>query len=85
MGDPIISGHARERCAEMGISTKVAKRIHRHASMILPDFSGNEERSFMYSSREPGYAIVVEAGTPRDTVVTVLIWSPDQYFTRSPA
>ncbi len=80
MADPKITPHARERCAEMGISTKVAKRIWRDPDLVLPDFQGRATRRFLHSSTvEPAYAIVVEG---EDIVVTVLHYSPEERFTR---
>jgi hypothetical protein len=60
----------------MGISTKVAKRIARNPTMVLPDFGGITTRRFIYSSDEPLYAIVIaEIDNDRPLVVTVLHYS----------
>jgi hypothetical protein len=81
--DPVISDHARERAAQMGISTKVAKRIVRNPTMVLPDFQGREDRRFMFSRDEPEYAVVVEeSDAPRPTVVTILYYMPESRFER---
>lgn len=83
MSDPIISDHARERCVQMGISTKVAKRILRNPTLVLPDFQGDEDRRFVHSCDEPLYAIVTEdLGEPRLHVVTVLYYTPEERFQR---
>jgi hypothetical protein len=36
MATPVLSEHARQRCAEMGISTKVAKRIVQNPGITRP-------------------------------------------------
>lgn len=81
-----ICDHARDRCVEMGISTKVAKRIVRNPTMVLPDFQGNPDRRFVYSDVEPEYAVVIcqEDGEP-DTVITVLYYTPQERFERPAA
>ena len=39
---PVLCEHARERCAEMGISTKVAKRIVREAAVVRPGMAHSD-------------------------------------------
>lgn len=74
---PTMSCHARERCAEMGISTKVAKRIVQHADMVHPGNVGTGclvARSDAY----PDY-IVVFSPTEPPTVVTVAFRTDIEY------
>ena len=55
---PVISYHARDRCAEMGISTKVAKKIWRTRMLTRPA-AGPGDRIMVLSPEHPEYAIIV--------------------------
>ena len=72
---PIITEHARERCAQMGISTKVAKRIWQQRTLVRGQ--STHDNLIVKSADVPGYVIVVdehgwgEEGQ-RPVVVTVL-------------
>ena len=81
---PTISDHARQRCAEMGLSTKVAKRAWRHQSMTRPDPQGNPNRVFVSSNAEPKVALIVDTSGHIPQVVTVL-WYSYTPFVRSKA
>jgi hypothetical protein len=76
---PQLSEHARERCAQMGITTKVAKRIWKTRTLIR----GAREGCLLVTSTEvPEYAIVVDengwlGGPP--VVVTVLFRCYEEY------
>lgn len=39
---PRLTDHARKRCAEMGISTKIAKRVIQHADLTRPGYKGTD-------------------------------------------
>lgn len=67
-----MSRHARQRCEEMGISTKVAKRIIQRPNLRRPGNPGTE--AVVATSYEyPGYAVVfVEPPEQPALVVTVL-------------
>jgi hypothetical protein len=80
---PRITRHAAERCLQMGVSTKVAKRIAQRPSLVLPDFSGRPERRFMVSEAEPDYAVVVDVED--NAVVTVMYRDHAQYRRREEA
>jgi len=81
---PTLTHHARERCKEMGISTKVAKRIWQHRTMTRQVWA---RRLIVTSTTEPDYAIVVVE--PQDwvggdvptvpVVVTVLFAVEEEY------
>lgn len=75
-----LTEHARERCEEMGISTKVAKRIVANPSLVLPDFQHHEDRRFIHSCDEPDYCVIATVADPPE-IITVLYFS-DQYFQR---
>lgn len=74
---PRLTDHAKDRCAEMGISTKVAKQIVRHPSVVRPGKAETGCR-VVTSDRHPRYAVVL--GPEEDPViVTVLFNTPDFY------
>lgn len=71
-----MSDHARERCAEMGISTKVAKAIVRNPAVTRPGNPGTGA-VVVTSDRHPEYAVVLDTET--DVVVTVLFRTHVEY------
>lgn len=81
MTTPVLTQHARERCAEMGISTKVAKRIVQGARTIYPGRNTHGGNSTVALCPDyPEYAVVfaVEGDLP-PVIVTVLFNTPDRY------
>lgn len=76
---PVMTEHARQRCLEMGISTKVPKQIVRRANLVRPDKPGSA-RCVMQSSKHPGYVAVVEeveaSEPPAYVVITVMFNDP---------
>jgi hypothetical protein len=75
---PVISKHARERCAEMEISTKVAKRIWRFWS-VKRGMHDQEGKLMVTSAEEPDYAVVVDIRPEVPIIVTVLFNEKDVY------
>lgn len=76
-GDSVrLSDHARERCAEMGLPTRVAKRIVRSHDM---SWAGAAGRTVAVSSAFPDLAVVYAAKIDPPVVVTVLWRTQDQY------
>lgn len=76
MGTPRLTDHARQRCTEMGISTKVAKRIVQHPSLVYgqgPPYP--PEHHIVKSDTEPRYAVVWDERT--DCIVTVIFNAQD--------
>jgi CTP:molybdopterin cytidylyltransferase MocA len=72
---PRMTQHALARCAEMGISTKVAKAIVRNASVNRP--SGN---AVVATSEEyPDYAVVYYPADP-PIVATVVFRTVEIYI-----
>lgn len=67
---PRLSRHARERCAEMGISTKVAKEIVRHPDVDRPGKPGSDRRVAV-SDLHPGYAVVYAPHDPPEVISVV--------------
>lgn len=77
MSDVRMTPHARERCEQMGVSTKVAKRIWRERSMTRPEFQRHENRVFVHSSTyRPDLVLIVEDPDSDDPrVITVMYHS----------
>lgn len=74
---PVLSRHARQRCLEMGISTKVAKRIVQRPNLRRP---GNPGTGTVVAAGydHPGYAVVfVEPQAQAPVIVTVLFDTRD--------
>ena len=70
---PTLTHHARVRCREMGISTKVAKAIVKHADVVQQSSYGPEYR-VAKCDRHPDYAVVYAEqpdGAP-PAIVTVI-------------
>jgi hypothetical protein len=79
MHTPRITPHAAERCRQMGISTKVPKRIIREATMTRPGYGG---RIVAWSVDHPDFLVVyVEKGDEPPMVVTVL-WKTSEWYQR---
>lgn len=77
MDTPRLSGHARERCAEMGISTKVAKRIVQYPSIT---HSTRDDRMLAISDLYPDYAVVyADEPMTGKTIITVLFNTQVRY------
>lgn len=74
---PVLTRHARERCAEMEISTKVAKAIVRDPDLVRPGNSGTG-CVFATSERYPRYAVVYEPGDPH-VIVSVVFRTTEPY------
>jgi hypothetical protein len=75
---PQMTPHARARCAEMGICTKVAKRIWQNRTVT---YRGSTPGSRVaLSTTDSRYAVVYRErpGEP-DLIVTVLFNQPDRY------
>lgn len=78
---PVMSAHALDRCREMNISTKVAKRIWRNPSVTRPDAPGGSHRLAVWSTVEPDYAIIVDPDTPDGKAVVITVLYSEE-FTR---
>lgn len=79
---PILSDHARERCAEMQISTKVAKAIYRHADVIRPGRPAIRDdipRQIAHSDLYPDYTVVFVETSEGPVIITVLFKTQDFY------
>lgn len=75
---PKMTKHAVQRCAEMGISTKVAKRIVRNPSIT---HAAREGRMVATSVDHPDYAVVYAADRETESVwvITVLFNTQVRY------
>lgn len=78
---PRLTRHARVRCKEMGISTKVAKAIYRHPAVcrVTNDRPATDDLYLVTSDLHPVYAIVVTDGPSGPTVVTVVFRTAQTY------
>ena len=73
---PRMSFHARLRCAEMGISTKVAKWIVRHADIDRP---GRAPLRVAVCDEHPDYAVVYH---PEDLIVVTVVFRTTETYRR---
>lgn len=71
-----MSYHARLRCAEMGISTKVAKRVVRNHTCSWTNPQGEVVAT---SDDHPEYTVVYSPADP-PVVITVLYRTQDIYI-----
>lgn len=81
MTTPVLTKHARERCAEMGISTKIAKRIVQNARVTYrgTNVRGGDSRIALCCDY-PGYAVVfTEQVDGPPLIITVVFNTPGQY------
>lgn len=68
---PRLTTHARERCAELGISTKRAKRIVQHRSGTYPSAVGHDNNGVVvFSASDSEIAVVWDEA--RNEILTVL-------------
>lgn len=74
---PVMSEHARQRCVEMGISTKVAKRIVQNPVLTYPTPQHGDDRVIIRSNHHPEYAVAYDQGS--NTVCTVIFNCYDFY------
>lgn len=77
---PILTDHARQRSAEMGLSTKVAKAIVRNAEVCYPSTptkDGVPTVIYLWTG-QPAYAVCCIEGEP-DLVLSVLFHTPEFY------
>jgi len=81
---PVLSDHARERCVEMGISTKVAKWIVRHADIRRP---GNPGSHCVVATckRFPDYAVVYGEEPDGTKVVVTVLFNTTEFYARAGA
>jgi hypothetical protein len=77
---PSLSGHARRRCVEMAISTKVPKRIVQDPCRVSYPGGRGSDRLIIFSPSEPRFAVVVSANESRWTIVTVLFRTEHRYI-----
>lgn len=78
--DPRMTLHARQRCAEMGISTKVAKRMVKNPSVTHTTKKGGGDRIVCTSVEYPLYAVVYATGDDGITwIITVLFNTQVRY------
>lgn len=80
---PVLTSHARDRCVEMGISTKVAKAIVVAPDITRPSPSDRHPEAMMaVSDVVPEYAVIYKpnaAHNGADLILTVLFRTYDTY------
>lgn len=78
----VFTQHARDRCAEMGISTKIGKRIWRNQCMTYPvtDTSWGTQATMVLSEVEPRYSLVVVITDEQAIAVTVAFRTDGPYI-----
>lgn len=83
---PTMSPHARERCAEMGISTKVAKRIARRYDVRYCTTQRKYPDRYLLTSREhPDYVVVTHEpeGEHGSVEVVTVLFKTDVPYVRA--
>jgi hypothetical protein len=79
---PRLTHHARQRCAEMGVSTKRVKRIVQDPDTVRSCRYGN---LLAVSDAEPDLAVVYEDVDGQAVVITVLYRTSEVYVRPSKA
>lgn len=79
MNTPKLSQHARDRCLEMGIPTRRAKRVVQHQTTTYPNSAGhNNGGLIVQSSRDPEIAVVWDPST--NVILTVVPRIQEDYI-----
>jgi hypothetical protein len=73
---PQLCDHARQRCAEMGISTRRVKRVIREPDLSYCTYEG---RMMMCRFDEPDFRVVVNTDGDVPVAVTVVWWTDEVY------
>lgn len=76
MQTPRLSDHARQRCAEMKVNTKVAKRVWQNRSVCREDVDG---RLLVTSVDYPDWLAVVARAELEDPVIVTLLRRTDDW------
>lgn len=80
---PRMTEHARERCAQMGISTKVAKRIYQHADVVRTASHAEAGQQVATWDGEPDYAVLFGhclRGSEIPVIITVFFRTRHDYI-----
>lgn len=82
---PVMTRHARDRCAEMGISTKVAKLIHRTRDATYPGtVTKTGEQSYIaMSDLVPDYVIAYLPKVHGPDVIMTVLFKSTEYYERA--
>lgn len=79
MQTPQLTNHARLRCIEMGVPTKIAKHIVMHAEVVYPGAPEHDNGACIYQwSGAPEYACCAIPGE-RPLILSVLFRTPVSY------
>jgi hypothetical protein len=74
---PRLTLHARERCAEMGISTKRAKRVVKERRLVYISNLDHDNDAFVVMSDDPDICVVWKEHT--NLILTVLPRTQEEY------
>ena len=78
MNTPKLSQHARDRCREMGISTRRAKRVVQHQTTTYPSTGHDNGGLIVQSAGDPEIAVVWDPAT--NTILTVVPRVQEDYI-----
>lgn len=77
---PRLTDHARERAAEMGFSTKVAKKIVREPDL---DYSSYSDRRVASRNDHPEIRVVYRPGEGDEPpLIVTILWNTTEIYTR---
>jgi hypothetical protein len=77
---PRMTKHARERCVEMGISTKVAKAIVRNVDMTYSGSPKHDNDAMLaYCDQHPDHVVVFAMDEDVPVILTVLPRTNEYY------
>ena len=84
---PVLTSHARERCAEMGITTELVKRIIQSADVAYPGRpSAQGPTTIVLSKDYPEYCAVVAGDrlvSAGEAVVVTVLFNTTEYYQRN--
>ena len=77
---PVLTTHARARCAEMGLSTRIAKAIVRDREVTYAGDRRHQNNAMIaLCSAHPDYAVVFDPTGEVEVIVTVLFRTENDY------
>lgn len=80
---PRLTHHARERCAEMGVTTKRAKRIVQDPDVSRPaKATGGDDGFIAVADHEPDIAVVYKLDGDVPVILTV-VWRTYEPYDRA--
>ena len=84
---PVLTNHARERCAEMGITTETVKRIVQAADVCYPGTASPKGPTTIVMAKDyPQYCVVVAGdrlASAGEAVVVTVLFNSTQFYERA--